>query len=106
MATFPIEPDMHSMIYMVWYFVSGCMLAFGATLVWVWLRVRSGDRDPMVAGLVIAVLYEAIGIFGLEYRHGDPFIAFFLILGMVLLISGYLWVRPVGTTTVTSPRKA
>jgi hypothetical protein len=26
---FPIESDMHSMIFVVWYFVSGCMLAFG-----------------------------------------------------------------------------
>ena len=32
---FPIEPDMHSMIYVVWYFVSGCMLLFGVTLLWV-----------------------------------------------------------------------
>ncbi len=32
---FPIEPDMHSMIYVVWYFVGGGMLPFGVTLMWV-----------------------------------------------------------------------
>ena len=29
---FPIESDLGSMIYVVWYFVSGCMLTFGITL--------------------------------------------------------------------------
>ena len=42
---FPIEPDLHSMIYVVWYFVSGCMLAFGITLMWVWQRLRAGDSQ-------------------------------------------------------------
>jgi len=91
---FPIEPDMHSMIYVVWYFVSGCMLAFGVTLIWVWRSVMSGDNRPIVAGAVIGVLYAGIGAFGLVYRHGDPFMAFFLVLGAVLLVSGTILVRP------------
>ena len=28
---FPINADVRSMIYVVWYFVSGCMLVFGVT---------------------------------------------------------------------------
>jgi len=63
---FPIESDIHSMIYVVWYFVSGCMLAFGATLIWVWQRLRTGDRRPLFAAL----------------------------LGSVLLLSGYVLTRP------------
>lgn len=86
---FPINSDMHSMIYVVWYFVSGCMLAFGATLIWVWQRLRAGDRGPLVAAIVIGVLYTGIGVFGLVCRHGDPFMAFFVVLGSVLLLSGY-----------------
>src|SRR6266849_5058919 len=77
------------MIYVVWYFVSGCMLSFGATLIWVWQRLRTGDRRPLFAALVIGLLYIGIGAFGLVYRHGDPFMAFFALLGSLLLLSGY-----------------
>jgi CHASE2 domain-containing sensor protein len=87
---FPIDPNVGSMIYVVWYFVSGCMLAFGATLVWAWRRLRSGDRRPLVAANIIGALYVGIGAFGLIYRSGDPFMAFFVGLGVVLLASGYV----------------
>ncbi len=86
---FPIEPDLHSMIYVVWYFVSGCVFAFGATLVWVWLRVRAGDRRPLVVATLIGVLYFGIGLFGFVYRGGDRFMAFFAVIGSVLLLTGY-----------------
>jgi hypothetical protein len=89
---FPIERDIGSMIYVVWYFVSGCMLTFGLTLVWVWQRLRSGDTRPWFAALLIGVLYIGIGAFGLVYRHGDPFMGFFVVLGAVLLASGYVLV--------------
>lgn len=85
---FPIEPDIHSMLFVVWYFVSGCMLTFGAILLWAWWRMRAGSRQPLVAALLIGVLYAGIGVFGLIYRHGDPFMGFFLVLGLLLLISG------------------
>src|SRR5262245_13818549 len=84
---------MHSMIYVVWYFVSGCMLAFGLTLLWAWQRLRRGDNGPWFAAVMIGVLYVGIGVFGLIYRHGDPFMAFFVVLGAVLLASGYILIR-------------
>jgi hypothetical protein len=90
---FPIDSDLGSMIYVVWYFVSGCMLTFGITLVWVWQRLRSGDTRPWFAAMLIGLLYVAIGVFGLVYRRGDPFMAFFVLLGAVLLGSGYMLVR-------------
>jgi hypothetical protein len=87
---FPIEPDLHSMLYVVWYFVSGCMLAFGATLIWVWQGLRLGDPRRLFVAVLIGVLYVAIGAFGLVYRHGDPFMGFFVVLGVVLLASAYV----------------
>ena len=54
--------------------VSGCMLTFGVTLTWVWWR--------------------GIGVFGLIYRAGDPFMAFFVCLGGALLLSGYVLASP------------
>jgi len=86
---FPIEADIHSMIYVVWYFVSGCMFIFGMTLIWVWLRVRAGDSRPLVAATFIGILYIGIGAFGFVYRGGDLFMAFFAVLGSVLLLSAY-----------------
>jgi hypothetical protein len=89
---FPIEPDMHSMLFVVWYFVSGCMLTFGVTLLWVWSRLRAGDGRFLFVAILIGILYIGIGVFGLIYRSGDPFMAFFVVLGALLLVSGYLLV--------------
>jgi len=90
---FPIDPDMHSMLYVVWYFVSGCMFVFGLTLGWVWLRLRAGDRRAAVAAALIGLLYVGIGIFGLIRREGDPFMAFFVSLGAIDLASLYVLTR-------------
>ena len=91
---FPIDADMHSMLYVVWYFVSGCMFAFGLMLMWVWQRVRAGDRHALVIAIAIGILYVGIGVFGLVYRHGDPFMGLFVVLGGLLLISSYVMNRP------------
>lgn len=90
---FPIDPDMHSMIYVVWYFVSGCMLVFGVTLGWAWWRRRAGDRRPLLAAMLIGLLYTATGVLGLIYRQGDPFMAFFASLGIINLLSVYALAR-------------
>jgi hypothetical protein len=48
-------------------------------------------RSHLRAGSVaIGVLYVGIGLFGLVYRSGDTFMAFFVVLGALLLISGPL----------------
>jgi hypothetical protein len=98
---FPIEPDMRSMLYVVWFFVSGCMLTFGATLMWVWSRLRVGDRRPLFAAVLIGALYVGIGAFGLIYRTGDPFMGFFVVLGGVLLVTAYT-LAPVRTSRVVA----
>ena len=99
---FPIEPDMHSVIYVVWYSVSGSMLMFGVTLIWVWWCLRTGDRRPLFAAILIGILYVGIGGFGLAYRRGDPFMAFFVCLGGVLLLSGYVLASPGPPTARTT----
>jgi hypothetical protein len=60
----------------------------------IWQRLRMGDRQPFFAAILIGVLYVGIGTFGLVYRHGDPFMAFFVVLGSALLISGYIVAPP------------
>lgn len=91
---FPIDADMHSMLYVVWYFVSGCMFAFGLMLIWVWQRVRAGDRHSLAIARAIGILYVGIGAFGLVYRDGDLFMAMFVVLGGLLLGTGHVMGRP------------
>jgi hypothetical protein len=43
--------------------------------------------------VLIGLLYVGIGVFGLVDRRGDPFMAFFVALGAVLLASGQILVR-------------
>ena len=51
-------------------------------------------RRPLFAANLIGILYTGIGVFGLVYRAGDPFMAFFVCLGGVLLLSGYALASP------------
>ena len=93
-----IDPNVASMIFVVWYFVSGCMLTFGALLLWAWWRMRAGDRQPLAVALLIGVLYSGIGVFGLVYRAGDTFMGIFLVLGLVLLGSAPALAPPASPT--------
>ncbi len=84
---FPIDPNVSTMLYVVWYFVSGCMLLFGATIVWTGLRLRADATNSIFVVSLIGALYVAVGIGGMLYRHGDPFMAIFIVLGGLLLVS-------------------
>ena len=86
---FPIDPNVATMLYVVWYFVSGCMLLFGATIVWSWFRLRAGDTGALRVPILIGALYVAAGVGGMIYRHGDPFMATFIVLGSLLLASSW-----------------
>jgi len=85
---FPIDPNVSTMLYVVWYFVSGCMLLFGVTILWTWYRVRSGRDTSLFVVSLIGVLYVAVGIGGMISRHGDSFMGMFIVLGGLLLASG------------------
>ncbi len=78
------------MLYVVWYFVSGCMFVFGVTIVWTWFRLRARDSNLLFVSFLIGALYLAAGIGGMIYRHGDPFMAFFILLGGLLLLSAFV----------------
>ena len=87
---FPVDPNVGTMIYVVWYFVSCCMFLFGVAIVWIWLRTRVGDTKPLFVAVLIGVLYLANGIGGMIYRHGDPFMGLFIVLGALLLLSSFV----------------
>jgi|SRR5271165_554645 len=82
---FPISPPIYQTLFVVWYFVSGAMLAFGAMIVWISFRLKAGDASPLFIAYVIGVLYFVFGVCALIYRHGDPFWALFVVLGVLLV---------------------
>ncbi|MGB2626321.1 MAG: hypothetical protein WAK20_06000 [Candidatus Acidiferrum sp.] len=82
---FPINSNMHESLYMVWYFVSGAMLTFGLTVVWIAVRLRAGDASGLFASFLIGALYFIFGVWTYVYRNGDPFALLFVALGALLL---------------------
>jgi len=87
LGPFPIDPHFAAVIDVVWYFVSGCMLAFAIAIVWSWFRYRAGNPGSLFVADLIGVLYVLTGIGAPLHVHGDHFFFLFLGLGAALLIS-------------------
>ena len=83
---FPVDPNVGTMLYLVWYWVSYCMFLFGVAIVWAWFRAREGDTRPLFVTILIGILYFGSGVSGMIARHGDSFMLFFVVLGALLLI--------------------
>jgi hypothetical protein len=81
---FPIAPPIYQTLLIVWYFVSGAMLAFGAMIVWISFRLRAGDASSLFVAYVIGAFYIVFGVCALIYRGGDPFWSLFIVLGVLL----------------------
>lgn len=96
---FPIARDQYTMLYVVWYFLSGCMLLFGITVVGSWVRLRRGDRSLVGVSQLIGALYLLSGVSGMIYRHGDPFMSLFIVLGALLLASTWISTRGAPVTS-------
>jgi heme A synthase len=87
---FPIASNVYTMLYVVWYFVSGCFVLFGVTIIWAWWRLRKRDRSLVGITYLIGVLFLVTGIGGMIYRHGDPFMSVFIAEGALVLISTFV----------------
>jgi hypothetical protein len=90
LAKYPLDPNVGTMLYVVWYFVGGCMALFGIVIVRAWYRLRQGKNDSLLVVGLIGFLYFATGLGGFAYRHGDPFQLFFVTLGALLLLSTFV----------------
>lgn len=86
----PIDPVISQTLYIVWYSVSGTQLLFGAILIWIWLKVRAGDRSSLPIANLIGIFNLFLGICAIVYRHGDPFWSLFIVLGALLLASSFV----------------
>jgi hypothetical protein len=79
-----LPADIRGVIWIVWYFVSGCMLTFAALILWAWFAARRWSPSAFAVPIVIAVFWIATGILAYAYQH-DPFWLLFLAEGTLLL---------------------
>jgi len=91
---FAIAPNVYTMLYVVWYFVSGCMLLFGLTVIAAWVQRRKGQLALLPVTGLIGLLYLFTGVGGMIYRNGDPFMATFIVEGGVLAAASVALARP------------
>jgi hypothetical protein len=89
LAKHAIARDTYQMLYVVWHFVTGAMLLCGAVLIWAWARLRQGDRGPLSAVNLVAILYLTVGVAGIIYRNGVPFMSVFIIEGALIAITAW-----------------
>lgn len=101
---FPIARPIYQTLFVVWYFVSGAMLGFGAMIIWISFRLKAGDASALFIAIVIGVLYLVFGVCALIYRRGDPFWILFVVLG-VLLVGSSVNLRGSNPSVVRHPEQ-
>lgn len=92
-----LAPDIVVPIWIVWYFVSGCMLVFGLLLFSSWAPLKAGRSAPP---LIIGAFYLIAGIASYAYSGRDPFWLLFVVQGVFVIGSTLVLSRPQGSRTV------
>lgn len=82
----PLNPHDVKVIILVWHFVSGCMVVFGALCGWVWWRARRGEPSAFFASDLIGLFYIVTGLLAVWYT-GIAFFWVFFALGALLIIT-------------------
>src|SRR5262245_57401943 len=82
-STLPL--DVVRVIWIVWYFVSGCMVVFGALLFWAWPGIGAGSSGRSALALIVGAFYLVTGIVSFLYSGRDPFWLLFVTLGLMVL---------------------
>ena len=85
-----LPPDVVRVLWIVWYFVSVCMLFFGALLAWAWPRLEAGASSRSGAALATGILYVVTGIASFLYTRGDPFWLMFVVQGALVIGSTFV----------------
>jgi hypothetical protein len=93
-AASTLAPDVVRVIWIVWYFVSGCMLSFGVLLFWAWPALEAGPSSRSSAALIVGVFYTVTGIASYLYSGREPFWLLFATQGVVVIGSTLVLRRP------------
>jgi hypothetical protein len=82
----PLDSHDVTVIILVWHFVSGCMIVFGALCVWAWWFARRGERGVFFVSDLIGLFYIVTGLLSVWYS-GIAFFWLFFALGALLIIT-------------------
>jgi len=85
LAAVTLPTDIREVIWIVWYFVSGCMLLCGGLILWSWFAARR-NPDVLLVPIVIALFWVVTGVVSYAYQH-NPFWLLFLAEGALLLVA-------------------
>jgi hypothetical protein len=83
--TSTLPPDVTQPIWIVWYFTSGSMIAFGLLLFWAWPALKNGASSRSVPAVIVGVLYLISGVASYVYSERDPFWLMFIVLGLLAI---------------------
>ena len=89
-AASTLPADIARVIWIVWYFVSGCMLTFGALLFWAWRGLKPGPPSRAAVALIIGVFYIVTGIASYVYSGFEPFWLLFVTQGVLVVGSTFV----------------
>ena len=84
-AASTLAPDVVRLIWIVWYFVSGCMVSFGILLFWAWPALKAGSSSRSSAALIVGAFYSVTGIASYLYSGREPFWLVFVTQGVVVI---------------------
>jgi len=82
----PLDSHDVKVIILVWHFVSGCMIVFGALCIWAWWRARRGEYSAFFASDMVGLFYIVTGLLSVWYS-GIAFFWLFFALGVLLIIT-------------------
>jgi hypothetical protein len=84
-AASTLPPDVVRVIWIVWYFVSGCMVVFGTLLWWAWPAFKAGSSTRSGSALIVGAFYLISGIVSYVYSGREPFWLLFVALGVMVI---------------------
>lgn len=82
-----VDPQVIELLKLIWYWVSGTMLVFGVLLIWVWWRIRQGDRNLFFIPWAVGTFYLVEGMYGTLYL--GAFFTLFIVLAVLLCASAW-----------------
>jgi hypothetical protein len=80
-----LPDDVVRVIWIVWYWVSGCMVVLGALLFLAWPGLKAGSSRWSALALIIGVFYLITGIVAFLYSGREPFWILFVTLGVMVI---------------------
>ena len=84
-AASTLPADIVGVIWIVWYFVSGCMVTFGALLFWAWPGLKPGSPSRAAVPVIIGVFHVVTGIASYVYSGYEPFWLLFVTQGVIVV---------------------